>query len=231
VPHALTAYVLSQATGYQVKFETVSGCGADLQIRSLLDRQQYDDPQLEAELAGIPAAAWSLFGVVWPSARGLAQHMLTFELGGQRILEVGCGLALSSLVLHRRDGDVTASDCHPLVPSFLTHNLRLNGLATLPYQASNWARPAPRLGRFDVVIGSDVLYEPGQAEPLAHFMDEHVEADGQVLLTDPNRGHRARFSREMEDHGFGVATQLLRGGPGIDAAYRGRLMTYSRGPK
>jgi len=48
------------------------------------------------------------------------------------MLEVGCGLALASLVCHRRGIDVTASDCHPLASRFLLDNLRLNGLPSLP---------------------------------------------------------------------------------------------------
>jgi hypothetical protein len=48
------------------------------------------------------------------------------DLEGKRILEVGAGLALASLVVHRRGGDITASDYHPLIPDFLKENLRLN---------------------------------------------------------------------------------------------------------
>jgi methylase of polypeptide subunit release factors len=62
------------------------------------------------------------------------------ELGGRRILEIGCGLALASLVIHRRLGDVTASDCHPLASRFLDANLLLNDLPELKYQTGNWAR-------------------------------------------------------------------------------------------
>ena len=48
--------------GYEVKFETVRGNGADLRMRSLLDRQQFHDPAGEAEQAGISSALWPLFG-------------------------------------------------------------------------------------------------------------------------------------------------------------------------
>ena len=53
--------------GYEVKFETVRGNGADLRMRSLLDRQQFHDPAGEAEQAGISSALWPLFGLLWPS--------------------------------------------------------------------------------------------------------------------------------------------------------------------
>lgn len=212
-----------------MKQETVEACGADFQIRSLLDRQQYSDPDGEAERAGIPAASWSLFGVVWPSARLLAHRMLAIELQGQRILEVGCGLGLASLVLHRRSGNITASDCHPLVPEFLTHNLALNGLGAMSYQSANWGRTNAALGKFDLIIGSDVLYEHGHAEILSAFMNLHAEGDGKVVLVDPNRRHRVNFSREMEDNGFGLKSEVVEASPGLNEPYRGRVLTYRRG--
>ena len=56
------------------------------------------------------------------AGRVLAQAMSSFDVAGKRILELGCGLGLSSLVLHRRKADITASDHHPLVEEFLTYN-------------------------------------------------------------------------------------------------------------
>jgi len=214
--------------GYETRTETVSACGDDLQLRSLLDLQQYDDPEGLAALAGISTECWPLFGVVWPSARVLAHQMVTYSLSGQRILEVGCGLALASLVLHRRAGDVTASDCHPLVPLFLSRNLLLNAMGVMPYRCANWARGDATLGRFDLIIGSDVLYERGHAGELSRFLDAHVEADGRVMLVDPNRSQRTQFSRDMEGFGFGLKWSAIEAAPGLDARYRGRLLNYAR---
>eukprot|EP01031_Cornospumella_fuschlensis_P012008 gene12008-14680_t len=128
---------------YKLKFETVSGSGADLQIRSLLDRQQFHDPDGEAEAEGISSAAWPIFGMLWPSGHVLANVMQTYELEGKRILELGCGLALASLVIHRRGGNITASDYHPLTAAFLLENLKLNHLPAMKYQTGNWSRENP----------------------------------------------------------------------------------------
>lgn len=217
------------ALGYQVKVETVRGCGEDLQVRALIDTQQFHDPTNSAEAAGVPPSSWSLFGVLWPSSRVLAHRMATWPLTGQRILEVGCGLALASLVLHRRGADITASDCHPTAEDFLAENCLLNGLPPLPYRASNWGRPNPELGRFGLIIGSDILYEPGQTDALAAFMVEHAEAKAQVIVVDPNRSHRSRFSQAMEKNGFSMTSERITVAPGLDQPYLGRLLTWSRG--
>ena len=214
--------------GYQIKFESVIGIGEDLKLRSLLDRQQYHDPLGEAENQGISPAQWPLFGVLWPSGRVLAQAMLTFELEGKRVLEVGCGLGLASLVVHRRGGNVTASDCHPLAGVFLLENLRLNGLPTMKYEAGDWRRPNPGLGLFDLIIGSDLLYDREQPEALSQFIDRHSANAVEVLIADPDRGNQSRFKREMDVLGFSHSEARVYSLPGDGGPYKGRLHNYRR---
>lgn len=215
--------------GYEVKVQwlTVAG-GADLEIRSLLDRQQYADPHGEAAAAGISAACWPLFGQVWPSSRKLADLMQTWLIGDSRILEIGCGLALASLVIHRRRGKVTASDCHPLTEAFLHANLRLNRLEGLDYRTGNWARANPDLGEFDLIIGSDVLYERNQPEQLAAFIQLHAAAQAEVAIVDPNRGNRNAFHRAMARLGFALTETAIDAPLDDGSPYRGRLLHYRR---
>jgi predicted nicotinamide N-methyase len=225
--------------GYLTKRETVDIRGAlPLQIRSLLDRQQYADPLGEAAALGISSAAWPLFGMLWESSVQLAGLMAERAMQpGERILEVGCGLALASLVLHRRGADVTASDCHPLAASFLLQNVAFNGLPSLPYRHGNWSAPAdakalperPEVeGRFGLIIGSDVLYERDDAGHLWGFIDRHVMPIAEVLIIDPDRGNRSAFTRRMEAAGFVLHQTRLGGGPGSGGAYRGRVLSYRR---
>src|SRR5207344_471915 len=150
-----------------------------LVIRSLLDRQQFADHDGAAERLGIWSAAWPLFGLLWPSGAMLAARLGARPVtAGERILEIGCGLALASLVGHRRGADVTASDRHPLAECFLEENLRLNHLAPMKYRHGHWsapelapgrgdasARPVVR-GHFELIVGSDVLYERGTGAAL-----------------------------------------------------------------
>ena len=62
--------------GYDIKVQSLAIDGvADLQIRSLLDNQQFADPAGAAEALGISSAQWPLFGQVWPSGLHLAAAM------------------------------------------------------------------------------------------------------------------------------------------------------------
>jgi predicted nicotinamide N-methyase len=214
---------------YLVKFETLSLGGQDYRIRSLLDRQQFSDPDGSAERAGISSATWPLFGLVWPSSRILAGAMSDFSMEGKRILEIGCGLALASLVMQRRGGDITASDCHPLAAAFLAENLCLNAMAPIPFQTGNWADRDPDLGRFDVIIGSDLLYERDQPDILSRFIDRHSRPDVEVIIVDPDRGNRAKFSRDMVDLGYAHTEERAATRQDSGEPYKGRILNYRRG--
>jgi predicted nicotinamide N-methyase len=214
--------------GYQVKLETIPVAGLAMQVRSLLDKQQFHDPDGEAERLGISSATWPLFGMVWPSALVLAAHLQDAVLGQRRILEVGCGLALASLSLHRRHGDVTASDCHPLAGTFLGENLKLNALPALPYLHGDWATVNTELGLFDLIIGSDVLYERDQPGLLAAFIERHSQAAMEVVIVDPDRGNRAGFNRLMDTLGFDREELKVRQLPDGSTPYKGRVLSYAR---
>ena len=224
--------------GYRTKQERIAIAGVDdLVIRSLLDRNQFADGDGAAERIGISSAAWPLFGLLWPSGALLAARLGARPVtAGERILEIGCGLALASIVGHRRGADVTASDRHPLAAQFLAENLRLNGLLPMKYLHGDWgAVPLaldaadPAQGGFDLIIGSDLLYERDASGALAGFVSGHAKASCEVWLVDPDRGNRPAFNRLMAADGFERREERLDAVAGATgAAYKGRLLVYHR---
>jgi SAM-dependent methyltransferase len=214
--------------GYQVKLETHLLGTSHFEIRSLLDRQQYADPDGAALAAGISSASWPLFGMVWPSARMLANAMQTYDIAGKRILEIGCGLALASLVIHRRQGDITASDCHPLTAAFLADNVLRNDLPVLKYQTGHWGRENLGLGQFDLIIASDVLYERDQPETLSQFIHLHSADPVNIIVLDPDRGNRNGFCRKMEALGYTLDLQRAGNIQSTGEAYKGHFLNFSR---
>ena len=223
--------------GYQTKHESIAVQGVpNLLIRSLLDKQQFFDPEGAALALGISSAFWSLFGLLWPSGSKLAERLAIRPVSAQeRILELGCGLALASLVGHRRGANITASDCHPLAGQFLKENLRLNNLGPMSYQHGQWGEHAAQHqdpvvnSKFDLIIGSDILYERDEQGDLAQYINDHMEDHAEVWVVDPNRGNRAHFHRNMAAQGFTLSEETLDMTPTADvAAYKGRMLTYSR---
>ena len=215
--------------GYGVRETECTIGGSVYRLRVLSDTQQFADPDGHGERLGISSAQWSLFGQVWPAGRLLAQAMQRFDVEGKRILELGCGIGLASLVLQRRGADVVASDAHPLAEVFLAYNAALNELPALHYRHLRWDMPLDTLGLFDAVIASDVLYERGHAELIAVVVGRHARPDAEVLVTDPGRGNSARFNRLLEAQGFSVQSTHCPMDDADPPPHRGRLLHYHRG--
>ena len=214
--------------GYLTKLETHLLGDSTFNVQSLLNRQQYADPLGLAQAAGISSASWPLFGLIWPSARMLANAMQKQDIAGKRVLEIGCGLALASLVIHRRRGDITASDCHPLTQTFLLDNLRLNALPSMNYQNGNWTHKNPDLGKFDLIIASDVLYERDQPEVLSKFINRHASERVEIIVLDPDRGNRNVFCRRMTALGYTFDMQRAGHQQNTGEVYKGHFLNFSR---
>lgn len=215
--------------GYQVRETRQTVGGHIYRLRVLSDKQQFADPDGHGARAGISSAQWSLFGQVWPAGRLLAQAMQRFDIAGKRILELGCGIGLPSLVLQRRGADIVASDMHPLAEVFLAYNAALNGLPALHYRQMRWGAPMSALGSFDAIVASDVLYERGSAETLSAVIEHHANACAEVLITDPGRGNSARFSQLMSASGFSVDSRPCPMNDLDPPPHRGRMLHYRRG--
>ncbi|NLG58942.1 MAG: methyltransferase domain-containing protein [Gammaproteobacteria bacterium] len=215
--------------GYETRIIDVDVGGHRYRLRVLSDNQQFSDPDGHGDRLGISSAQWSLFGQVWPVGILLAEVMDTAEMTGKRILELGCGIGLPSLVLQRRGADVVASDIHPLAEPFLAYNSALNGLPSVHFRQLDWEEPLPSLGAFDKIIGSDLLYERDHPEALAAVIERHARPQAEVVLTDAGRGHTSAFSREMEALGFDVeeSHHPLENADGT--TIRARLLRYRRG--
>lgn len=215
--------------GYSTRKLAMTIGGHPWRLRVLSDLQQFADPDGHGDRLGISAAQWSLFGQIWPAGRLLAQAMHRVELNGERFLELGCGIGLASLVLQQRGADVVASDIHPLTEPFLAYNAALNALPAVHYRQLCWDMPLPTLGRFDVIIASDVLYERGHAELINNVVARHAHDAAQVWITDPGRGNSGRFTRLMRAQGYGLEQERCPTDDDDAPPYSGRLLRYRRG--
>ena len=214
--------------GYTTRNLVLNVGGQPYRLRVLSDIRQFADPDHHSARLGISSAQWSLFGQVWPAGRLLAQARSEFDIAGKRILELGCGIGLASLVLQRRGADIVASDVHPLTETFLAYNAALNELPALHYRQMRWDVPLPTLGRFDLIIASDVLYEQHHAELLCGVIERHTLERAEVLITDAGRGNSGRFTRVLGGLGFDVQEARCAMKDGEPPPRRGRLLHYRR---
>src|SRR5690606_15875198 len=131
-----------------------------------------------------------------PSSVHMAQRLLQRPIcPNERILEIGCGLALPTLVGRRLGARITASDRHPLALSFLEFNARLNDISTIKYRHGQWGALRDTCVRdtgvehlsaqYDLILGSDLLYDRSAPAELADFIDDHAAPGAEVWIIDP----------------------------------------------
>ncbi|MBC7714706.1 MAG: methyltransferase domain-containing protein [Rhizobacter sp.] len=145
------------------------------------------------------------FGVMWEAGIGLSQFLTRETCEGKKILEIGCGLALPSFVATRFGGNVIATDFHADVPLFLDLNKEKNKIE-FEYQVMNWRSEIERtkgtLGLFDLVLGSDILYESQHPMQVAEALIAFLKPGGKIILSDPGRAYVQKFISSMRELGY-----------------------------
>jgi len=212
----------------RLRYQTVEFGKTDIHLCTLRDKQEFDDPTGIAEELGICSASWPLFGVIWPSSLVLAHFIDSYDTGGKRILEVGCGMALSSLLLNKQSADITATDYHPEVDKFLQRNALLNEDSAIAFELVNWADTSDDLGLFDLIIGSDILYEDNHIELLAAFIETHAKPVCEVVIVDPGRGRKNKLSSRMREFGFSSSQQSPVHTEYLEEKFKGYILQYER---
>jgi len=215
-------------TNLRLCYQTIEFGKTDIHLCTLRNKQEFHDPSGLAERLGICSASWPIFGVIWPSGLVLANYLFDYQTDSKRILEVGCGMALSSLLLNKQGADITATDYHPEAETFLQRNAQLNDSKDIPFERVSWAKNDDELGLFDLIIGSDLLYEDNHIDLLANFIAHHAKPTCEVIIVDPGRGRKNKLSIRMKEFGFTVSQQKPEHTDYLDTEFKGYILTFKR---
>jgi predicted nicotinamide N-methyase len=154
-------------------------------LRLLQPREVADLPD-DGGVQWAPIAPY--WAVLWRSGVALARKLdgtPTEALRGRRVVELGCGLGLPSLIAARAGATVLATDAEPEALSLLERNASENGLE-LETMLLDWAQPDRLVerGPFDLVLAADLLYEDTAVDHLRSLMPRLA---AQAYLADPGR--------------------------------------------
>jgi predicted nicotinamide N-methyase len=138
---------------------------------------------------------------LWPAARSLAEALP--DVAGLRVIELGCGLGLPSLVAAAKGATVTAADWSPDAIELLRRNAARNGLE-LRAVVRDWRKPWSE--RFDLAVAADVLYEERNVEPVLARLRELAP---KALVALAGRPYEQGFLRRAEPYEE-VAPRVVR---------------------
>lgn len=169
-------------------------------------------PSEAAELPDDGPVEWAplvpYWAVMWRSGVALARELAGSRLAGLRVVELGCGLGVPSLVAAREGAEVLATDEDPDALALVERNARENGLVVATARA-DWGAPDELVARgpFDLVLAADVLYEEASVAPLLALLPR---LGREVLLADPGRSVARPFLEQARGD-WSVATSVRDG--------------------
>jgi predicted nicotinamide N-methyase len=146
-------------------------------------------PSEAAELPDDGPIEWAplmpYWAVLWRSGVALGRELAGSRRDGQRVVELGCGLGVPSLVAARAGATVLATDAALEALELVELAARENGLSVATAQV-DWAAPGELLARepFDLVLAADVLYE---RQSVAQLLTLLPRLGREVWLADPGR--------------------------------------------
>lgn len=161
---------------------------------------------------------------LWPSARILAGEVRTMRLAGERVIELGCGLGLVAIGAALAGAEVTATDYYDDAILFASLNVAETTGRTIAARMVDWSAMPADLGRFDVVLTSDVLYEPRYASLVARAIAATLVRGGEAIVADPGRIACADFLNECRDRGLVVSDSTPH--PYVDGKIRQTITLY-----
>lgn len=164
---------------------TVAGVTLELERpvdpEELLDVEAFDDDEFMPYWAEL-----------WPAGLALAEE-LPADLAGVRVVELGCGLGVPSLVAAARGAQVTAVDWAADAIELLRRNAVSNELLLRPVRA-DWRAFD---GAFDLALAADVLYERRNVDPLAALV---LDLAPRSLVALAGRPYEREFLERVGKH-------------------------------
>ena len=139
---------------------------------------------------------------LWPSAVALSHYLLThLDLEGRRVLELGCGLGLVSVVAALHGARVLCTDYEQAALAFARRNVRGNACRGVRFRLVDWHRPALRR-RYDCILAADVIYEARSFAPLAALLQRYLARGGMAVIAEPGRINAPPFFSLLKQRGF-----------------------------
>lgn len=155
----------------------------------------------EGEIKWAPITAY--WSVLWRSGVALARELAEEELGGRRVVELGCGLAVPSLAAARAGAEVLATDADPEALALAERNAEANGVR-LEVAVVDWYFPSTLEERapFDLALAADILYLPSSADTMLELLPRLAP---EVWIADPGRDDARSFLERAAD-GWSIET-------------------------
>lgn len=142
----------------------------------------------EAILIDHPAEPFPYWAKLWPSSIALVQYLKANRIWieHKNVLEIGAGLGLPSFMIAGYANSVQVSDYAPEAVELLEKNIQHLQLNNVQAMELDWNN-VPDSIKPDVVLLSDVNYNPSQFDGLLQLITKLISEGTIVILSTPQR--------------------------------------------
>lgn len=133
----------------------------------------------------IPFPYWSQ---IWPAAKALAGFLLQhpFYTDKKKVVELGAGLGLPSLIAARNAAHVLCTDMAPEAIAVIKQSIAHLHLQAVAAEVMDWEH-LPTDITADVLLLSDINYEPAAFASLQSVIASFLQKGTSVILSTPQR--------------------------------------------
>ncbi|MEZ0329866.1 MAG: methyltransferase [Dissulfuribacterales bacterium] len=120
---------------------------------------------------------------IWDASVALADMVARLQLKpGARCLEVGAGLGITGVVAAAFGCNVTITDMEDDILDFSRLSAAINGCTTVSHAKLDWLAPSAAMDKFDMILGSEVLFNEKFFLPLLNVFKELLAPAGVIYL-------------------------------------------------
>ncbi len=164
------------------------------------------------------------FGLlIWESAQALAEALAEDKaaVADRSVLELGAGVGFPGIVARSVGAaSVRQTDHISEALDLCRINAAANDVEGIELALANWdAWNDPR--RYDLIIGSDVIYERQAHAPLIAILERNLAAGGRAIIADPRRQDTPLFLADLAGAGWKSARRsrkiaaMMQGGTDV----------------
>jgi predicted nicotinamide N-methyase len=152
-------------------------------------------------LALDPATPFPYWAKVWPSATALHNVLQKHSslIRDKTVLELGAGVGLPALMIADITNSIQISDYNLDAVELLRKNIEHLELENAEALKLDW-NALPETIHPEVIILSDVNYDPTQFETLTKLIEKFIHQGSTVILSTPQRIMASPFVQKLEGY-------------------------------